>query len=539
MRILDLGAHDGFIGTWLSGKLEKLQIDGVEANSEGVRRANGRAEKHGIAGRYVQGLAEDAEHFFDAGQYDAVVAFELIEHVPDVDTFLSVCERMLRPGGRVYLSTPNGCFGEGGNPHHLRVYRAQDLFELIRRRGTVNDMLAGHDGVAVVSYTPGVGPKPELAIYTGPGWEKWHPSDIANKGLGGSETAAIRLAEALSERYNVTVYGECDYCAWRQTMFKPHHTFDGNTPRDVVIVSRAPWLADQRLNAKHVALWMHDTSYPGMTPERMAKFDSVLALSEWHKEHLIDGNDGVLSSGPMGNVSLHGDRSVQLQSEVLSSKVHVFGNAIEPRYFDGPGTPERPRIALYSSSPDRGLDVLLRLWPRVREAVPDAELHYCYSSVYHRVAEANPEVAKFRDTINELRGVGVKDLGSLDQKALAKKMRTCAVWLAPSWHGPTSEPFFETYCIGAQEAAAAGCCVIVSDWGALTERVEDAVNSISIPAPEDGSSGIREDEWVQAIINGMTQVTYESSASALDMTWAKRADQLEEIIGNVVPASTR
>lgn len=528
MKILDLGAHDGFIGTWL-GKIwggTGLHVDGIEANSLGVEQANRRNREHNISGQYVQGLAEDAERWFAPHDYDAVVAFELIEHVPNVDEFLSVCERMLQPNGRIYLSTPNGCFGEGNNPHHLRVYRAQDLFELVRRRGHVHDMVAGHDGVAVISYTPRTRAKPELAIYMGPGWEQFHPKDITTKGLGGSETAAIRLAEALSERYSVTVYGECDYCAWRQTMFRPHHTFDPSEPREVVIVSRMPSAVDRRINARHVSLWMHDTNYPDMTPERMEKFDSILALSEWHKEFLTSGGS-CIASGPLGNESVAFD-------PLVPERVHVFGNAIEPSFFDGGDTPERPRIALYSSSPDRGLDLLLSIWPDVRERIPDAELHYCYSNVYHKVAEVNPTVRKFRDRIEELsKQPGVKNLGSLDQRALAQKMRTVSVWCAPSWHSPGQQPFYETYCIGAQEAAAAGACLVVSDWGALSERVVDAVNSISIPAPEDGV-GIRTDEWVSAIINGMTQVTYQRSASALDMTWAKRAEQLQEIVANGV-----
>lgn len=534
MRILDLGAHDGFIGTWLgtTSGIADLHIDGVEANSDGVRIANERNRKHGISGQYAQGLAEDAEHWFDAGQYDAVVAFELIEHVPDVGVFLAVCERMLRPGGRVYLSTPNGCFGEGNNPHHLRVYRAQDLFELCRRRGRVHDMQAGHDGVSVISYTPGVVDKPELAIYCGPGWEKWHPSDIVTKGLGGSETAAIRLAEALADRFTVTVYGECDYCAWRQSMFKPHHTFDPTDRRAVVVASRAPWLADRHINAEHVALWMHDTNYPDMTSGRMEKFDSILALSEWHKHFLTTGG-ACIASGPGGNA--------QVQFDPLDAeRVRVFGNAIEPSYFDGPDAPERKPIALYSSSPDRGLDVLLRLWPRVRDVIPDAELHFCYSSVYDKVAESNPVVAKFRDEIRSLeQQPGVRNLGSLDQKTLAATMQAASVWCAPSWHSPSSQPFYETYCIGAHEAAAAGCCLVVSGWGALVERVEDAVNSVVIPPPDDGTLGIREDEWVRAIVNGMTQVTYERSATALQTTWVMRADQLELTISDVLPATTR
>jgi glycosyltransferase involved in cell wall biosynthesis len=518
MRILDLGAHDGFVGTWLSRNMEGLHIDGIEANSTAVRIANERAEKHGIAGRYVQGLAEDAPRYFERGTYDAVVAYELIEHVPNVDEFLDVCEEMVNENGRVYLSTPNGTFGEGNNPHHLRAYRAVDLFELCRRRGRVRDMLAGHDGVTVISYEPTHERTiREVAIYVGPGWEKWHPSDIATKGLGGSETAAIRLAEALSESYTVTVYGECDYCAWRQVSFKPHHTFDPLEPYDGLIVSRMPHIADRPWNAKWTALWMHDTDYgTAMTKERCDRFDEILALSGWHQQHLWD------------------------TYPFLDQNVTVFGNAIEPRYFHPKETrqmgAQRDPVALYSSSPDRGLDLLLRLWPKVREQIPDAELHYCYASVYHKIAEKDATVAAFRQKIVELSDQpGVLDLGSLNQKQLAHAMETKAAWLAPSFHSPTNQKFYETYCIGAQEAAAGGACIVASGWGALPERVKQAANSILVPTDprEEGW----EEEWVSAIVNAMIVPTYEPSTLALETTWATRASHIQALLDCAVSAT--
>ena len=50
-----------------------------------------------------------------------VCAFEVLEHVQSVDGFLTSLEQLVKPGGRVYLSTPNGCFGAGHNPNHLRA----------------------------------------------------------------------------------------------------------------------------------------------------------------------------------------------------------------------------------------------------------------------------------------------------------------------------------------------------------------------------------------------------------------------------------
>lgn len=521
MRILDLGAHDGFVSDWIVRQLRAngitdVSVYGVEANSTGVAKFNERIAALGIEGECVRGLAEDAPRYFEYGTFDAVIAYEIIEHVPDVEEFLDVCELMCVSGGRVYLSTPDGCFGEGRNPHHLRVYRSIDLFELCRRRGTVGDMLVGHDGVTVLCYEPErIEPNPELAIYCGPGWEKWHPIDIETKGLGGSETAAIRLAEALSDRYTVTVYGECDYCAFRQVSFKPHHCFDPTEEREALIVSRMPGVFDAPINAERKLLWMHDTDYgPAITPARVAKMDAVMVLSEWQAQYVA-------------NVYPY-----------INDKLVVTGNGIEPAYFENLFAVDRPPTALYSSSPDRGLDLLLELWPQVREILPDAELHYCYSSVYDKVAEKNPVIAKFRNRVKMLsEQPGVVNLGSLTQPQLAAKMGQVSAWLAPSYNTIHDVPFNETYCIGAQEAAAAGTCIVVSGWGALPERTLQAVNSISIPAPDEGK-GIRTDEWVRAIVNSMTQVTPQQSVTALETTWKVRSDEFDKVIQSGVPTPT-
>jgi SAM-dependent methyltransferase len=41
------------------------------------------------------------------GSFDTVVAIELIEHLNDHETFLHECNRILREGGRLFLTTPN------------------------------------------------------------------------------------------------------------------------------------------------------------------------------------------------------------------------------------------------------------------------------------------------------------------------------------------------------------------------------------------------------------------------------------------------
>lgn len=453
IRILDMGMHDGSISAWLAEQLAgddvEVIVDGLELNPATAEIARERLGKH--LGAVKVADARNAAFEFSWDAYDAVVCFELIEHVPDPGALLAIAERMAKPGtGRVYVSTPDGTFGAGGNPNHLRVYRANDLAELLRRRGYLQDMTVGQDGITVASYVPGerLG---EIAIYTGGAWKQWSPLDIERSGLGGSETAAIRLAQQLSELgFVVTVYGEVEQCCYRDVVYRHHLTFDPTERRELVISSRIPELFDRPVNARVRMLWMHDTDCGERLTERRAEpIDHVLVLSRWQQAHV----------GGM--------------YPFLRKKIRRIRNGIELAYFTPKPGEQRKQRLVYTSSPDRGLDVLLELWPEVRKQVPDAVFSYCYADVYDAVADQQPELRDFRDKVARLaEQPGVQPLGSLPQPELARLMRTSMVWAHPSWASPLEQPFHETFCIGAVEAQAAGCAVVASEWGALKEVVK-------------------------------------------------------------------
>ncbi len=481
MKILSVGCCDAGIEFWIGEKLEGVHLDGIDLDVRMIASAKERATARGLDWTFQQGAAEDAPALLpdDHGSYDAVVAYELIEHVIDPDKFLSSLEVMLKPGGRIYISTPNGTYGDGHNPHHLRVYRPVDLASTLRGHGQLVNMFAGPDSTLSASYTPGPR-RGEVAIWCGPGWERWSPMDIAMKGLGGSETAAVRLAEELDALgYLVTVYGEVEDCAFRSVIYRHWERFDGMEHRQAVICSRNPSLFDRPIKARNRILWVHDTDCGDvLTQKRADQIDAFVTLSKWHHDHFA----GVYPF-------------------IGTGRLHQFRNGINLRLFDPQPWEGRAQRVLYTSSPDRGLDQLLKLWPRVLEQVPDAELAFCYAPVYQKVADSDPRVGAFRDSITALADQpGVVQLPAQPQPELAKLMCHSRVWAHPSWFGNGNAPFHETSCIGAMEAQAAGCYVIASDWGALRETVR-AGQLVNSGGPD---SERWRDAFVDRMVEGLT-----------------------------------
>jgi SAM-dependent methyltransferase len=66
-------------------------------------------------------------------QFDTVVSFQVIEHIKPDSFFLEEIKRVLKPGGRALLTTPNIKKTLTRNPWHIREYTAGQLKMLSER----------------------------------------------------------------------------------------------------------------------------------------------------------------------------------------------------------------------------------------------------------------------------------------------------------------------------------------------------------------------------------------------------------------------
>lgn len=103
-RVLDVGCGGGL----LSEALAKAgaQVTAIDLAPELINVARLHRLESGVQVDYrlqsVEALAGEMP-----GAFDAITCMEMLEHVPDPGAIIAACARLLRPGGRLLLSTLN------------------------------------------------------------------------------------------------------------------------------------------------------------------------------------------------------------------------------------------------------------------------------------------------------------------------------------------------------------------------------------------------------------------------------------------------
>jgi hypothetical protein len=138
---LDLACYVGSLVT--SAGFKGIEAVGVDMTKRVVEIARERAESANIKCTFYQ----DDIRKFDKFKADMVVAFEVLEHIPDDEAFIK--HLLDLSTGWIYVSTPDGPYGNGyGNIDHwewdgvemhmrghIRVYTKSTLFKLLERCG--------------------------------------------------------------------------------------------------------------------------------------------------------------------------------------------------------------------------------------------------------------------------------------------------------------------------------------------------------------------------------------------------------------------
>jgi len=367
----------------------------------------------------------------------------------------------------------------------------------------------------------GTRPEKSIAFFTNPLPFVWHPLHDAG---AGAERCIMQLAPRFAaDGWRVVIFGtpgphkgvheDVEY--WDSTDYRPAEPFT------VFVSSRSARPFSAEINAKAKMLWMHDVNIGEHMRGVPEKVDLILGLTKWHIAHLT---------------KLY---------NIAGSKLRVVPNGIEMDRFPVDRSQDAtndPRF-IWSSSPDRGLDILLNTWPEIRERWPEARLDIFYGwDLIDRLIQQHRQAGMPHVWLEDFRARcfnqmewlgfeagGIYQHGRVGQDELAKAAYEASFW-------PYMTGFMETFCITALEMQAAGVIPVASKLAALKETV--AVPETLVEGwPMNRDYQVR---WLQALDNIMTEepqgeilrlnARSKGRALAESFTWDRSYSRWNELI---------
>jgi glycosyltransferase involved in cell wall biosynthesis len=205
----------------------------------------------------------------------------------------------------------------------------------------------------------------------------------------------------------------------------------------------------------------------------------------------------------------------------------------QPYFFEA----ARPPVLIYSSTPFRGLHVLLHAFPLVRSLVPG-----CTARIYSSMAVYSAAEDNYKTLYDECRRIeGIEYCGSVSQIDLSVAYANADIFAYPSI-------FMETSCISLMEAMASGCMVLSNDFGAISET---AAGFGHLCIRSRGSSDEEFGDAYARFVTRIIQEAFENPASYRDQLnkqkdfvlknylWSARAVEWEQFLNRATLETPR
>jgi glycosyltransferase involved in cell wall biosynthesis len=288
------------------------------------------------------------------------------------------------------------------------------------------------------------------------------PWDGESTTVRGSETSILKLVPRLADKYEVIVFCETPYkdskvingVTWSHINNVISY-MDNNDIDYMVCFRHSAYL---RLMNKYIKtirnhyFWTQDTGISGdsLCPSKIA-FRKFIFLTNSHKNGFIE------------------------QFSLPDQLCEIIPNGIDVDYIKTLKQYNKiPNRFIYSSDANRGLYNLLKMFPIIKQRLPDATLHLycdlqdtdanCFSGDYK--AQCDRQLVEIRKIVHA--SDYIVSHGRTTKKELYAGFARAEYWFYPN-------TFVETFCITALEAQYFKCKVLCPALGALSEVVKSGV----------------------------------------------------------------
>ena len=337
-----------------------------------------------------------------------------------------------------------------------------------------------------------------ILIYTGFLDFQWNYTYMQNNALGGSEKAVAYLSKCFPKDYNIYISGEVKNEIIDNIQYIHLNELTNlinSTAFHTVIVSRYISFYEmfKECSFYQSYIWAHDVLLlpygSNLNESQILKkwnkyINKCICLTEWHKNEFTN------------------------KYPILKDKISLINNGIDCQSFSNIVTNKKiTNKFIYSSRPDRGLNILLDLWPQILENIPDATL---VISFYGTFSSEQLLIKTIIDSYDS-----IQYLGKLKFEQLYEEMASSEYWLYPT-HWP------ETSCITALEMLMSGVICLYYPVAGLV----NTLGNYGIP--------VEKGQEIEAINNltvkRKTEIIKRGKEYALSCSWANRAKEWVNLI---------